>query len=90
MNILLPVINASIYYWMAGLRDDDNGFHFVIFLVTMILVHYVIVSLAWMCSAISRSFANSSLIANTIVTFFTLVRVPFSSFFFLFWSLFSY
>lgn len=65
-DIPVPLIFSGIFYLMAGFRHLASQF-FVFFAVTLIN-HYIAVTLATVCVAVSRNFAGASLIANLAFT----------------------
>lgn len=65
-DVPVPLIFSVIFYFMAGFRHLASQF-FVFFAVTL-LSHYIAVTLATVCVAVSRNFAGASLIANMAFT----------------------
>ncbi len=61
-DIPVPLIFSVIFYFMAGFRPMASQF-FTFFAITL-LTHYIAVSFATTCVAISRDFAGATLIAN--------------------------
>lgn len=61
-DIPVPLIFSVIFYFMAGFRPVAN--QFLVFLAITLLCHYIAVSFATVCVAVSRNFAGASLIAN--------------------------
>lgn len=65
-DIPVPLIYSVIFYFMAGFRPLASQF-FVFFSIVM-LSHYIAVTLATLCIAVSRDFAVASMIANVAFT----------------------
>lgn len=61
-DIPVPLVFSIIFYFMAGFRPLASQF-FTFFAVTL-LSHYIAVTFATTCVAISRDFAGATLIAN--------------------------
>lgn len=61
-DLPVPLIFSSIYYFMVGLRRVPS--QFFIFLAVNVLSHYIAITFATVCVAVSRNFAGASLIAN--------------------------
>ena len=61
-DIPVPLIFSIIFYFMAGFRPLASQF-FTFFAITL-LSHYIAVTFATTCVAISRDFAGATLIAN--------------------------
>lgn len=61
-DIPVPLIFSVIFYFMVGFRPLVSQF-FTFFAITL-LSHYIAVSFATTCVAISRDFAGATLIAN--------------------------
>lgn len=61
-DLPVPVIFSIIYYFMVGFRPVAG--QFFIFLAVNILSHYIAITFATVCVAVSRNFAGASLIAN--------------------------
>lgn len=61
-DIPVPLIFSVIFYFMVGFRPVAN--QFLVFLAVTILCHYIAVTFATVCVAISRNFAGASLVAN--------------------------
>ncbi|KAE9364384.1 putative ABC transporter [Stipitochalara longipes BDJ] len=69
-DIPVPLIFSVIFYFMAGFRHFAS--QFFIFFVLTLLSHYLAVTLAMFCIAVSRNFAGASMIANLMFTVQTL------------------
>jgi ABC-type multidrug transport system ATPase subunit len=69
--LIFPTLFSIIVYYMSNLRDDAASLG--IFIAVMFAVHMIGFSLAFVCVAAQRSFAQASLMANSIYTFFGLV-----------------
>ncbi|KAI9806378.1 MAG: hypothetical protein M1825_006493 [Sarcosagium campestre] len=65
-DLPVPLIFSVIFYFMAGFRADPGQF-FIFFGIT-IVGHYIAVTLAMLCVAVSRDFAVASLVANLSYT----------------------
>ena len=65
-DVPVPLLYSVIYYFMVGFRANASQF-FVFFAITL-LTHYIAVTLAMLCVAVSRNFAGASLIANMAYT----------------------
>ncbi|KAI9767682.1 MAG: hypothetical protein M1840_005554 [Geoglossum simile] len=65
-DLPVPIIFATIYYFMAGFRADTATFF--IFLALMIICQFITVTLASLCVAVARDFATASLIGNLSYT----------------------
>lgn len=63
----VPVVFSLIYYFMVGFRLDPGAFF--MFTTVEVASHYIAVTLALFCVAISRSFATACLIGNLSYTF---------------------
>ena len=61
-DVPIPLIFSLVFYFMAGFRHDAD--QFFIFFGVLLLSHYIALTLATLCVAISRDFARASLIAN--------------------------
>lgn len=61
-DIPVPLIFSIIFYFMAGFRPVAS--QFLVFLAITLLCHYIAVTFATVCVAVSRNFAGASLIAN--------------------------
>lgn len=61
-DIPVPLIFSVIFYYMAGFRPVAS--QFLVFLAITLLCHYIAVTFATVCVAVSRNFAGASLIAN--------------------------
>lgn len=61
-DIPVPLIFSVIFYFMAGFRHAAS--QFLVFLSITLLCHYIAVTFATVCVAVSRNFAGASLIAN--------------------------
>jgi hypothetical protein len=69
LNIAQAVVFAVIYWVMGGLRIGASGEHLVTAAVIMVGMQYHAVAMPLMCAAFSRSFAQASLICNSIFSF---------------------
>ncbi|KAF9583099.1 hypothetical protein BGW38_010254 [Lunasporangiospora selenospora] len=68
-SVILPSLaHVSICYWLAGIQPRFD--RFVMFLVTFLLGGIVRRALAMACVALTRSFAQSTLLASTLQLFF--------------------
>ncbi|KAF2272145.1 ABC transporter-like protein [Westerdykella ornata] len=65
-DIPVPLIFSLIFYFMTGFRTDGN--EFMTFFSVILLEHYIAVCFATTCVAISRHFAEASLVANLAYT----------------------
>ncbi|KAL9046081.1 MAG: hypothetical protein Q9214_000991, partial [Letrouitia sp. 1 TL-2023] len=65
-DVPVPLIYSVIFYFMVGFRTNASQF-FIFFAITL-LTHYIAVTLAMLCIAVSRNFAGASLIANMAYT----------------------
>ncbi|KAI8929947.1 P-loop containing nucleoside triphosphate hydrolase protein [Entophlyctis helioformis] len=70
-NLLFPLIYSTFMYFMMGLRQDDLGIHYTRFATANVLGHLVVVAFSQFCVAFARDFPTSSLIANSLFTFFS-------------------
>lgn len=70
-NVGFPTLFSIIMYFMIGLRTDDLAIHLFRFIIANVLAHFVVVSYSLFCVSIARDFATSSLIANSMYTFFS-------------------
>lgn len=61
-DLPVPLIFSTIYYFMVGFRHVAS--QFFVFLAVNILSHYIAITFATVCIAVSRNFAGASLIAN--------------------------
>lgn len=61
-DIPVSLIFSVIFYFMVGFRPVAS--QFLVFLAITILCHYIAVTFATVCVAISRNFAGASLVAN--------------------------
>lgn len=61
-DLPVPLIFSAIFYFMVGLRPVVS--QFFIFLAVTVLSHYIAITFATVCVAVSRNFAGASLIAN--------------------------
>lgn len=61
-DVPVPLIFSVIFYFMVGFRPVASQF-FIFFLINL-LNHYIAVTFAMVCVAVSRNFAGASLIAN--------------------------
>lgn len=61
-DIPVPLIFSVIFYFMAGFRPTAS--QFLVFFAITLLCHYIAVTFATFCVAVSRNFAGASLIAN--------------------------
>lgn len=61
-DIPVPLIFSVIFYFMVGFRPVAS--QFLVFLAITVLCHYIAVTFATVCVAISRNFAGASLVAN--------------------------
>ena len=68
--LVFPTLFSLIVYNITGLRPEPYAKG--VFVVVMFSVHMVGFSLAFVCVAAQRSFAQASLMANSIYTFFGL------------------
>jgi ABC-type multidrug transport system ATPase subunit len=74
-DIPIPLIFSVIFYFMAGFRHLAS--QFFTFFALILLIHYLSVTLAMLCIAISRSFASASMVANLVFTVQTLCSKSF-------------
>jgi ABC-type multidrug transport system ATPase subunit len=65
-DLPVPIIFATIYYFMAGFRADATTYF--IFLAVTIICQFITVTLASLCVAVARDFATASLIGNLSYT----------------------
>ncbi|KAK9486663.1 P-loop containing nucleoside triphosphate hydrolase protein [Lipomyces starkeyi] len=65
-DVICPMLFAAISYYMIGLRPSAHNFF--IYFLNVLLQHWVSACAATMCAAISRDYAQSSLIANMVYT----------------------
>lgn len=65
-DIPVPFIFSTIYYFMAGFRNDAS--QFFTFFSVVLLSHYISVTFAALTIGFSRSFAGASLIGNLAFT----------------------
>lgn len=63
-DVAVPILFSVIYYFMCGF-DVEAG-QFFRFFVVVLFNQFISVSLAMLCSAISRDFAIATLIANLV------------------------
>lgn len=70
MIILQSIIYSLPIYYGCNLRH--GSYHWIIFLLDMILISFVTNGLAWVCVTIDRNFTIASLISNTNFTFITI------------------
>ncbi|KAI9350617.1 P-loop containing nucleoside triphosphate hydrolase protein [Zopfochytrium polystomum] len=68
----LASLFSTIVYFMTGLRLDDMGHHFGVFVAGNVLMQFVTLAIGFFCVSINRSFATASLIGNTLFTLFNL------------------
>ncbi len=61
-DLPVPLIFSIIFYFMVGFRPRAD--QFFIFLAINVLSHYIALTFATVCVALSRNFAGASLIAN--------------------------
>lgn len=61
-DLPVPLIFSIIYYFMVGFRH--LAVQFFAFLAVNLLSHYIAITFATVCVAVSRNFAGASLIAN--------------------------
>lgn len=61
-DLPVPLIFSTIFYFMVGFRHLAG--QFFIFLAVNIISHYIAITFATVCVAVSRNFAGASLIAN--------------------------
>ena len=61
-DVPVPLIFSVIFYFMVGFRHVAS--QFFIFFAINLLNHYIAVTFATVCVAVSRNFAGASLIAN--------------------------
>jgi ABC-type multidrug transport system ATPase subunit len=61
-DLPVPLIFSIIFYFMVGFRHLPG--QFFIFLAINVLSHYIALTFATLCVALSRNFAGASLIAN--------------------------
>ncbi|GAA5992258.1 hypothetical protein JCM10908_001843 [Rhodotorula pacifica] len=64
MNLVIPTIYAIIVYFLTGWRRDDLAKNLFQFIAACIMQQQAAWSIALMCSAVNRSFAQASLLAN--------------------------
>lgn len=69
-DIPVPLIFSVIFYFMAGFRPVAS--QYLVFFSITLLCHYIAVTFATVCVAVSRNFAGASLIANMAYTIQTL------------------
>jgi len=65
-DVPVPLIYSVIFYFMAGFRALAS--QFFVFFGVVLLAHYIAVSLALVCIAVSREFAVASLVGNMAFT----------------------
>lgn len=65
-DVPVPLINSTIFYFMAGFRADAA--QFLIFYGLAALLHQLSVAVALFCVAANRHFMVASLIANSMFT----------------------
>jgi ABC-2 type transporter len=65
-DIPVPLIYSVIFYFMAGFRHVAS--QFFTFFSLILLSHYIAVTLAMFCIAVSRNFAKASMVANLLFT----------------------
>jgi len=68
--VILPIIFASIFYWMSGLRPEWDSFLW--FTLTVGLGQYVAESFGFMLMSLTRSFPSAALVGNSFISFWTL------------------
>lgn len=61
-DLPVPLIFSLIFYFMVGFRHQAS--QFFIYLGINILSHYIALTFATVCVAVSRNFAGASLVAN--------------------------
>ncbi|KAG0658490.1 hypothetical protein C6P46_005733 [Rhodotorula mucilaginosa] len=66
MNAVIPTIYAIIVYFMTGWRRDNLAKNLFSFIAGCIMQQQAAWSLALLCSAVNRSFAQASLLANSL------------------------
>ncbi|GAA5875055.1 hypothetical protein JCM3774_003416 [Rhodotorula dairenensis] len=64
MNAVIPTIYAIIVYFMTGWRRDNLAKNLFSFIANCIMQQQAAWSIAMLCSAVNRSFAQASLLAN--------------------------
>lgn len=69
-DIPIPLVFSVIFYFMAGFRHVAS--QFFTFFALILLTHYLAVTLAMFCIAVSRNFASASMVANLVFTVQTL------------------
>jgi ABC-type multidrug transport system ATPase subunit len=69
-DIPIPLIFFAIFYFMAGFRHVAS--QFFTFFAVILLSHYLAVTLAMFCIAVSRDFTTASMVANLVLTIQTL------------------
>jgi ABC-type multidrug transport system ATPase subunit len=69
-DIPIPLIFSAIFYFMAGFRHVAS--QFFTFFAVILLSHYLAVTLAMFCIAVSRNFTKASMVANLVFTIQTL------------------
>jgi len=69
-SLIFPPIFGSIFYWMVGMRPDIISFLW--FLLVVILAEYVAESLGFLCATLIREFSQSSLLGNSITTWWVM------------------
>jgi len=69
--VVFPTLFSIIVYYMAALNPTTAGI--LIFIATMIAVHWIGFAIALFACACLRSFSAASLLANSLYTFFGLV-----------------
>jgi len=74
-DIPVPLIFSVLFYFMAGFRHLAS--QFFTFFALMLLSHYLAVTFAMFCIAVSRNFAGASMIANVMFTVQTLCSKSF-------------
>ncbi|KAI9850392.1 MAG: hypothetical protein M1838_005725 [Thelocarpon superellum] len=65
-DLPVPLLYSAIFYFMIGFRPVASVFF--TFFAIVFLSHYIAVSMATICVALSRNFAGASLAANIIYT----------------------
>jgi ABC-type multidrug transport system ATPase subunit len=69
-DIPIPLIFSAIFYLMAGFRYVAS--QFFTFFAVILLSHYLAVTLAMFCIAVSRNYTKASMVANLVFTIQTL------------------
>lgn len=65
-DVPVPILFSLIYYFMVGYRVEAA--QFFIFLAITVISHYIAVGLATISVAVSRDYANASLVGNLAST----------------------